>query len=124
MESSPQTMIRPKSMRERLVSRPRALPPRLVGGASCQKLRCAATARPFQADFKTKVGLRPPIAVTASPTAGFGQRAGTHLSALASPAPNTVEFSPLSSAGARDDGALSPFLPPSRLFRRYAATGP
>src|ERR1700730_7751597 len=52
MESSPQTMIKPKSMRESPVSGPRAPLPRLVGGASCQKLRCAATARAFSIGFK------------------------------------------------------------------------
>ena len=41
MESSPQTIIKPKSMRESPIARPRALSHGSFVGASCQKLRCS-----------------------------------------------------------------------------------
>src|ERR1700734_3728161 len=45
-------------MRESPVSGPRAPLPRLVGGAPCQKLRCAATPRAVSIGFKANASLR------------------------------------------------------------------
>src|SRR5882757_6332622 len=59
-------MIKPKSMRESPVSGPRAPLPRLVGGASCQKPRCAATPRAFSIGFKANAA-RHRIAAGESP---------------------------------------------------------
>src|SRR5580704_1974742 len=70
MESNPQTIIKPKSMRESPIARPRAPLPRLVGGASCQKLRCAATSRAFSIGFKANAS-RSRIA-TGKPPGNFG----------------------------------------------------
>src|SRR3984957_12707186 len=79
MESSPQTIIKPKSMRESPVSGPRARLPRLVGGAPCQKLRCAATARPFSIDFKANAARYRGAAVEEPTNSGLFARSSLPL---------------------------------------------